>query len=177
MKNLIAITAFLALMAPLTFVHAAEEPTHKNLTDGQVYEIVKTRNDGEIMISKYVLATTTNPEVKKLAKYIIEQHTAMNLKKKEIIMAKSIQPQASWKSALLAEQIKEAHKKILALKGKELDMAYVMGRIDTNEFMIEGIKQNLIPIAKDPTLKKQLEATVRANELHLTEARVVRWTL
>lgn len=178
MNKLIAIPALLTLMATATSVHSyTQDPKTKNFNDGHISEILKTRNDGEIAISKYVLANAESPLVKEYAKHMIEDHSTNNLKKKSIIIKEAINLEPSWKSTQLQKEIKESHAKLLTLKGKELDVAYMDDQIKVHEGMVEGIKANLIPIAKRPALKKHLEMTVEVDELHLNQARAIRWNL
>ncbi|MES2526547.1 MAG: DUF4142 domain-containing protein [Bdellovibrionota bacterium] len=169
MKRLIAIS-LLSLMA--SAAHSAEK-----FTDGQVSQILTTRNDGEVLLARHVLDNSKNAAVKEFAQHMLDDHSLNNMQKKNITSTKAITGEESWKSAELQKEISASQKKIFALKGKALDIAYIDDQIKIHEGMVEGIQQNLIPVAKEPALKKHLEMTVRKDEIHLNQARAVRWTL
>ncbi len=170
MKKLIAISTLLSLMASSAIAEAT-------FTDGQVSEILTTRNDGEVLLARHVLENSTNPNVKEFAQHMLDDHSLNNVQKKNITTSKAISPESSWKSAELHKEITATQKKIFSLKGKALDIAYIDDQIKIHEGMVEGIKENLIPVAKEPALKKHLEMTARRDEIHLNQAKAVRWTL
>ncbi len=172
MKKLIATSALLTVMISCSHDHAA-----KNFSDGQVSKILTTRNDGEVLLARHVIANSKNADVKEFAQHMIDDHGLNDVKKSGILTAESIEQEDSWKSNELQNEIIESQNKLLPLKDKALDVAYIDDQIEIHEGMIEGIKTNLIPVAKEPSLKKHLELTVKKDEIHLQHAKFVRSNL
>ncbi|MES2526548.1 MAG: DUF4142 domain-containing protein [Bdellovibrionota bacterium] len=171
MKKIFAITALLALSSQAFSLEIKDW-----FSDGQTLEILKTRNDGEIAISRYVISKSTNSDVKKFAQQNIDDHTLNNMKRSELVTPEN-KPETSWKIEVFKKEIAESQKKLLTLQGKELDVAYVNDRIKYHEGIIDGIKHNLFPITFEPSLKKHLESVLQKEQQHLNLAKALRQKL
>ena len=169
MKKLISLFALLTLMASYSQAHA--------FTDGQVSEVLKTRNSGEIVFARHVISNGSSAEVRKFAQEMLDDHTLNNEKINEILKAASLKPETSSKIAEVRSDLMVSQKKLFPLKGKELDIAYLDEQIRTHGGIVEGIKANLVPAAKNPALKIHLDVSARVNEMHLEQAKALRATL
>ncbi len=174
MNRTFAIATLIALTVSVSNVYSLENKDW--FTDAQSLEILKTRNDGEITIARYVLSKSTNSDVKKFAQQIIDDHTLNNMKRSEFVTADN-KPESSWKVEEFRKEISDAQKKLLPLQGKDLDLAYVNDRIKAHEQIIDGIKNNLMPITFEAALKKHLESVVQKEQQHLTLAKALRQKL
>jgi putative membrane protein len=119
----------------------------------------------EIELSKVVLAGTTNPDIKKYAQMIVDEHTAAASKLSTIAASKQITLPASLSDAS-QKDVDNLGKK----KGKDLDKSYMGMMVDDHKKAVDAFqKEN--DNTKDADLKNFAMETLPTLQKHLDAAK------
>jgi len=152
---------------------ATEKPKSEKLKDEQVSKILTTVNDGEIALANHVLSETTNPEIKKFAQHMVNDHQMNNSEARDIIAKEKIAPLDSSKSAELKTKNEQSRQKLMSMKGKELDKAYIDDQVKAHQMVLDDLNNKLIPNTHDSMLKAHLERTSKKVQEHLNHAKEI----
>jgi putative membrane protein len=157
---------------------AASAPAPMPLTDGQIIKVAETVDTGEIDQAKEVQKKAKNPEVKKLAARILQQHTknkqkSQSLAKKAQLTSEdsSVASDFNVKSEASLQTIKTAQ------APSEAERAFVDAQVRQQETALELLNTRLIPSAMNADLKAQLEETRKVIEKHIEETKRVQHAL
>lgn len=162
------------LTAGLSFAATSmKNPTDSKLNDEQVSKILTTVNDGEIALANHVLSETKNPEVKKFAQHMVNDHQMNNSKARDIIAKEKIAPMDSAKNTEMKMKSDESRAKLLSMTGKELDKAYIEDQVKTHKSVLDDLNNKLIPTTQDSMLKNHLEKTAKKVQEHLNHAKEI----
>lgn len=170
MKIKYSVPMFL-MTAFLGFNAIAATATKPN--DNEIAKIVETVNTGEIKMAEYAKKTSKNEEVKKFAEHMITDHS-MNDKKADAL---GVTPLENAKSLAMKKESEDSMNKIISLRGAEFDKAYIADQLKVHEKVLNDLKTNLIPNAKNPDLKAHLEMTAKKVETHIEHAKSIQSTL
>jgi Predicted outer membrane protein len=167
---------FAKLLLPLIATAMFSAPAlAANPTDGEIAEIMKTANEGEIDAAKVAEKHASSPEVKGYAKEMVEAHKQNEKDGKEAFKAGKISP----KNNDVAKAMKKDTKaKIKALKEHkkdtaEFDRAYIDSQVAMHQQLLNDLDSNLIPNAKSEDLKSYLTKTREHVQEHLTKAQQI----
>lgn len=173
MKNVALSFMPILLTAGISFAATSMPPMNGKLNDEQVSKILTTVNDGEIALANHVLSETKNPEVKKFAQHMVNDHQMNNSTARDIIAKEKIAPMESPKSVELKAKGEESRVKLLSMTGKELDKAYIEDQVKTHKMVLDDLNKKLIPTTEDSMLKSHLEKTAKKVEEHLNQAKEI----
>lgn len=144
------------------------------LTDAQIVKVAETVNQGEIEQSKEIQKKAKNPQVKKLAAHMIQQHTKAQKADEKLGKKAQITPEDSSVSTELASNSQQVVENIkTASAPADAERAYIDAQVKQHETVLELLNTRLIPSAVNAELKAQLEETRSMVEHHIEEARKV----
>jgi putative membrane protein len=139
-------------------------------SDPQIAHIVVTADKIDIDAGKYAEKHTKNPEIKKFAKQMVTDHTAVNKKATDLAKKLKVTPEDNDTSKSLEKGADENMANLKNLKGADFDKAYIDHEVAYHQAVLDAINKTLIPNAKNEQLKKLLEQTAPAIEAHLKHA-------
>lgn len=145
------------------------------LTDGQIAKVAETVDKGEIDQAKEVQKRAKNPQVKKLAAHLIQNHTKSKQKGQSLVKKEELTPESS---ALCDELSAKVEKNLQTIKEAaapaDAERAYIDAQVAQHEEVLQLLNSKLIPSAVNTDLKAQLEETRKMVEEHIEQARKVK---
>jgi putative membrane protein len=152
---------------------AAETPKAESQgpNDAQIAHIVVTADMIDINAGKLAESKTKNPEVKKFAKQMVTDHTAVNKQASALAKKLGVTPEDNDTSKSLMKGADEHMAKLKKMKGSEFDKEYVDHEVAYHEAVLSAIDKTLIPSAKNAELKALIEKVRPAFEAHLQHAK------
>ena len=171
MKHLFSLTLSALLLAPCAF--AADSPAAGGPNDAQIAHIVVTANSIDVNAGKLAEKKSKNPEVKKFAKQMVTDHTAVNAQATALAKKLGVTPEDNDTSKSLEQGAKENMAKLNDLKGAAFDKEYVDHEVAYHQAVIDAINKTLIPSAQNAELKGLIEKVRPAFAEHLDHAKMV----
>lgn len=168
----LSLTAF---SAETTAPAAATAPAGP--TDPQIAGIVVTANQVDIEAGNAAVKKSKSAEVKKFAKQMITDHTAVNKSASDLVKKLKVTPEDSDTSKSLKQGGVDNLAALKDLKGKDFDKAYVDHEVAYHEQVLEAIDKTLIPSAKNEELKALIVKVRPAFAAHLEHAKHMQSTL
>ncbi len=149
MNKIIKSIAFAA--ATLIGIHASSV-TAAPLNDETIFAIFDQANMADIATGRLGWSKSQNPEVRKLAKMVITDHSAVQHMGREIakelnILGTPPENDQSWAAQAAALS------KLSALSGEEFDTAYLRHEIAYHTAVIDAINTTLLPSIQNPKFK------------------------
>lgn len=141
------------------------------VTDPQIAAIVVTANQVDIDAGKVAAARTHNPEVRKFAKLMISDHTAVNKSATELVTKLKVKPESNETSRSLAAGGKKNLAHLRSLNGRKFDRDYVDHEVAYHQQVLDAIDKVLIPGASNQELKDLLVKVRPAIAAHLEHAK------
>lgn len=149
----------------------AEAPA---LTDGNVVAILGASGEAEIVPSRSVLDRVENEQVKRFARHMVTQHTALNDTVSTVARQNNITPAPNEVSAQLDSTSTATVQRLQGLSGAQLDRAYMQYMVASHEGARQAVTKDLIPSAQNPQLRATIQQDVlRVVDAHLAEARQI----
>jgi putative membrane protein len=140
------------------------------LTDGQILQILRDKNDAEIKQAKEAKDEGMSDAVKGVADMLINDHEASNKQIDELLDGE-LNLQDSPLGETLSKQAEETHELLQDLAGVQYDCAYLEQQVAQHEAAIDTSKNHLVPNAKDAGVKQFLTALGPKLERHLQMAK------
>lgn len=168
MKKTLAILAC-TLFLP-SFWAQAQQPA---LDDAQILQALTVANDLDVANGKLAEKKASNGEVKSFARRMVADHQQANDEGKTVSKQTKMSPRASALSDDLKASGKEAMKEIHDLKGGDFDRAYIKNEVLLHQKVLDTIDNNLMPNAKDPSVKALLSKVRPVIASHLEHAKKI----
>lgn len=140
------------------------------LTDGQILQIVRTLNDGEIKQAKEAEDEGESEAVKQVAEMIISDHEAANEQIDDLLDG-PMNLEDSPLNDMLGKQAEETHELLQDLSGNQYDCNYLQQQVAQHEAAIQTARTQLEPNARDSRVKSFLTAMGPKLEHHLQMAK------
>lgn len=183
-RNALTAAAALCLAAALPLQAQDKTPTpsaRKDATgksaaqlsseDRNALENLAQADLAEIQAGKLAAQKATNPEVKKFAQHMVQDHTAMLKEGEKIARAHGVKPPTS------PGLTHQAKLKILEMKsGQNFDRDYMDQMVSSHEDALELARETARD-AKNPALKAHAEKGATKIQEHLAQARKLHETL
>jgi putative membrane protein len=147
------------------------------LTDAQITQVVLTVDKGETELGKLAKVTSKNPEVKKFADDMIQDHTESQLKAINLSKKLAITPMESEQSMMVKKDGDQTKAKLMNLKGKDFDKAYIDSMVQAHQKVLNRIDNELLPEAKNEDLKAMLQTKRTSVSQHLNHAKAVQTSI
>jgi putative membrane protein len=149
---------------------ASDDKRAQKPTDPEIAAIVVTANQIDIDAGKLAQSKSTNPEVKKFAERMVEDHTSVNAKASALAQKLNLTPEESETSRSLKKGAEQTMTRLQSLEGAEFDRAYVDNEVAYHQAVIGVMNKQLVPSAKNAELKKLLVQSGPAFTAHLKHA-------
>jgi putative membrane protein len=175
-RNFLA-TLCLLVSATALAAEPAKPAAAAGPTDPQIASIVVTANTVDIDAGKLAQSKSSNKEVKKFAKQMVTDHTAVNKSAVDLVTKLKVTPEDNDTSRSLKKGGDDNVAKLKSLKGKDFDKAYVDNEVAYHQAVIDAVDKTLIPSAKNEELKALLVKVRPALVAHLEHAKHLQSTL
>lgn len=136
------------------------------LTDGQILQIVRTLNDGEIKQADEAIDEGESDEVKRLAEMIKTDHENSNEALDELLEGDR-NLEDSPMDDMLKASAEDTHERLQDLAGNQYDCAYIQAQIDQHTAALDMAKNQLTPNAQSADVGKFLTTKAASLEHHL----------
>lgn len=169
---------FIAATALAISAHAAPPPAQPApLADAEVLGLLATANDAGINAGQVAISKGQKQVVKDFALKMVTEHTANNVKIKEVETKSQVIRAESDVSRELKKNADAAIEKLKNTPDADFDKAYIDGQVQMHQELLTALDQNLIPNAKNADVKAYLTETRGAVEAHLKEAQAIQASL
>ncbi len=149
----------------------APKMSYESITDAQIIGILDTVNLGEIDEGKLMVAKTTNPEVKKHAQMMIDEHTAMTKRAAEMAKKAKVTAADSKTRTELQTHMKESMAEMKGEAAAQADRHYIDHSVMAHQQVLDMIDGQLIPNAKHADVKALLAEARPKVAMHLEDAK------
>jgi putative membrane protein len=169
MKALMILTS----LAFAASAYAAEPTKAAGPTDPEIAHIVVTADTIDITAGKLAMKDSKNKEVKKFAKQMVTDHSAVNKQASDLAKKLHVTPADNATSKSLMTGADENIAKLKTLKGKAFDKEYVDHEVAFHQAVLDAIDKTLIPSAQNAELKGLIEKVRPAIAAHLEHAKML----
>ena len=149
----------------------------QGVTDPQIAKIVVTANQVDIDAGKLAASKATNPEVKKFAQTMVNDHTGVNKQAVALVTKLKVTPADNDTAKSLYDGGKSNVTNLTGLKGKEFDKAYIDHEVAYHTAVLDAVDNTLIPGAQNAELKALLVKVRPAFAAHLEHAKMIQASL
>ena len=139
-------------------------------TDPQIAAIVVAANQVDIDAGKLAEKRSHDAEVKKFAKLMVTDHTAVNKQASALVHKLKVKPEPNDTSASLKKGGDENMAHLKTLKGAAFDKAYVDHEVAYHQAVLDALDKTLIPSADNAELKALMVKVRPAFVAHLEHA-------
>lgn len=136
------------------------------LNDLQIAHIAYTAGAIDIRYAHLALALSEDPEVRKFATLMIQDHTAVNNKALALVKKLQITPQDNPTSQQLVQQAKQIRTELSQLRGDAFAKRYAANELGYHQTVNNVVENTFIPNAKNPELKALLTAALQTFKVH-----------
>lgn len=172
MKNLKQKLQFPVVIIGLcTFLLFSCSERKEGLTDAEVASVAVTANQIDVNYGKIALESSQNPEVRKFAETMIEDHENIIEQAEELTSKLKVTPQDNALTKSLLDGEKEFTKKLKKESGDGFDQAYIENEVTYHSEVIAAVKNTLIPKTENEELKDMLVKVLPLLENHLEMAK------
>jgi putative membrane protein len=147
------------------------------LTDGQIAQVIKTVNEGEVDLGKVARSRAENKDVKEFAKQMVDEHKKSEKQVKDVAKKAKLELVKNDTSKSLEEMVDNQEDNLKKLKGADFDKAYIGHQITMHQQVLDDLNKKWIPAAQSAELKSYLETTKSNLEKHLSHAQQIQNTL
>lgn len=141
------------------------------LTDGKIAMIAVVADNNDIAYAHLAMALSSNPDVRRFAQTMLQDHAAVNELAGELAARLGIEPAESDVSRQLEAQAKTVIDRLTPLRGAEFDRTYAQNELAYHEFVNEALREQFIPAAQNEEFKAALEQALVVFEGHEKLAR------
>ena len=139
-------------------------------SDPQIVGIVVAANQIDINAGKLALAKSQNPEVRKFAQQMVDDHTSVQKSVFALGAKLHVKPADSPTEDALKKGAAESEAHLKTLSGAAFDRAYIDHEVAYHKQVIDAVKTTLIPDAQSAELKSALEGAAPMFQGHLEHA-------
>ena len=138
----------------------------QELNDLQIAHIAYTAGAIDIRYAHLALALSDDPEVRKFAALMIQDHTAVNNKALALVKKLQITPQDNPTSQQLVRQAKKIRAELSQLRGDAFAKRYAANELGYHQTVNNVVENTFIPNAKNAELKALLTAALQTFKVH-----------
>lgn len=162
MKNVrMAFCAVVSTVLISSFATADDGPT-----DMQIAHIAYTAGNIDIRYAHLALAKSKNPEVRRFAELMLQDHAAVNSQALALLNKLGASPQDNPTSQQLLKGADEKIAELSALDGAAFDRAYAANELGYHEFVNKTVENTFIPAADNREFKALLGQALKVFKVH-----------
>lgn len=169
--------ALLFSVALISMPSMAQSASAPQLTDPEIASVAVTANQIDVDYGKIALKKATNPELRKFAQTMIDDHTSIIAQAVALAKKLGVTPKDNAVTQSLLDGAKTTTKALNSKKGKAFDKAYIDNEVAYHDAVISTIKNVLIPETQNAELKDLLQSVMPLLEHHLEMAKMAQSNL
>jgi putative membrane protein len=143
------------------------------LSDSSIAHLVDIARDIDVAGADMARNKATNTEIKSFAERIKRDHLTEKAAAIGSLKQQGLKPEGNELSQSLSEVGAERSKELAGLSGPAYDKAYLENEIAYNVFVIGVLEVTALPSAKNPALKRLIEARLEIIKAHKRDAEVI----
>ncbi|MDB4977443.1 MAG: uncharacterized protein JWN48_5784 [Myxococcaceae bacterium] len=151
----------------------APAPVPATLSDAQTAKVLEAVDTGEIEQAKIAQKKSKNPQVKKFAAHMIQQHTKSKTKGAAWAKKAKLTPEESPVSQELTSKAAQQLEALNAADPALFDATYITGQVTQHDEVLTLINAQLEPNAQSPELKTMLGEVRTMVEGHIAEGKKI----
>ncbi|HVZ32232.1 MAG TPA: DUF4142 domain-containing protein, partial [Polyangiaceae bacterium] len=145
---------------------SATPEASKTLSDEEIAAITAAANNAEVDQGNLARAKARDPRVRDFGAMMIDHHEEARREQQSL----NIPEAESTESRELTRSANAAFQKLQHEQGSDFDRAYVQVQIDEHRKVLQSLRQELLPAAKNPKLEAYLQKITPTVESHLAQA-------
>jgi putative membrane protein len=154
-----ALAGLLCAASPASAQNAA-------LNDGQILRFVQTVNEGEIGGARLAMKRAKSPDVKSLAKHMLDDHLKSEKVIAETARKAKMKLANSEESLSLKNQVGVGEKELKAAKGADFDKEYAQAQAKMHAEVATTLQSKMMPAATSDAVKSTLAQTLSTVQEH-----------
>ena len=167
MKSAIVATLAIAVLAGTA---AAMRPTTTKLNDLEMTHVAVTASNIDIAYAHLALALSENPKIRKFAKTMIRDHSAVNEQVFALARKLGVTAQDNDLSRQLLAQAQETKDELNRLRGSEFDRRYAANEAAYHQ-VVNGVVQNdFIPNIENDEVRAAFQGALEIFLVHQKDA-------
>ncbi|MCR4377827.1 MAG: DUF4142 domain-containing protein [Rhodospirillales bacterium] len=170
-KNILKLCS-LSTLAALALLVSAPAQAGTGLDDETIYAIFDQANMADISTGRLGWKKAHAPEVKALAKMVVNDHSAVQQMGRELAQGLGYVGTPPDGDQSLADQA-QTLAKLEALSGPAFDRAYLLHEIAFHQAVIDAVKGTLLPSIKNPQFQNLVSNVLPGFEAHLAATKDV----
>ncbi|WP_437964600.1 DUF4142 domain-containing protein [Sorangium sp. So ce260] len=156
---------------------ATPQRAQVQVTDGAIAGVISASNQIEITQATIARKQARSREVKDFAREMLESHTQTARRLSALLQRLRIEVQPTRASAMLV-----AHGPLFAnylrrQPARKFDQAFIAAQVMTHRYTLRALDEQLIPKAKEPAFKEELQRIRDEVVSHLERAQAIQATL
>jgi putative membrane protein len=136
------------------------------LNDEQIVAITAAANDAEVDQGNLARATAKDPRIRDFAAMMVDHHSEARREQRSL----NIPEAASSDSDRRTREAQAAFQSLQHEQDGDFDAAYLHLQIEEHRNVLDTLKRELVPAAKNPQLRAFLQKIVPTVESHLAQA-------
>ena len=149
-----------------------------NFSDGQIMTIVKTIDQGEIDLGKYMESKAKNKEVVQFAQHMIKDHSQSKKAIEKLSDQMHLKTSASDQSQALEKATQNSMQILQEAKNeRERDRMYVEDQVKMHQTALNLVDNSLTPSAKKDAVREELQKVHGLVQEHLAHAKALQFTI
>jgi putative membrane protein len=147
------------------------------LSDAQIAAIVVTANQIDIENGQLADVKGQNPEVRRFAQRMMEDHRAVNQSATDLVSRLGVTPEESPTSRTLKTSADQTREQLKRKRAAEFDRAYVDNEVAYHQAVLQMLDSTLIPSATNGELRSLLQSVRPSFVAHLEHAQTIQKSL
>ena len=165
-RLVVAVASVVALALGLSPANA-QDKSKLSKADRQSLQKMAMADMAEIQTGKLAAQKASNPEVKKFAEHMVQEHTKMLEEGKKLAQANGVKPPSA-----PDKKHQEAMKKLQGMSGADFDRRYMQQMVKDHQDVLKVAEKSAAE-AKNPELKAHAKAGTPHIQEHLAMARKI----
>ncbi|KYG02431.1 hypothetical protein BE21_05190 [Sorangium cellulosum] len=157
--------------------HATPKRAHTQVSDGAIAGVVSASNQLEISMATIARKQARSREVKDFACEMIEAHTQAERRLSALLRRHRIQVQPTRVSAMLVGHAPLFAAYLRRQPAQKFDQAFMNAQVMTHRYQLRMLDEQLIPKAKEPALRQELQRVREQVVHHLEHAQAIQANL
>lgn len=171
--NLLKSALVIGIAASIQFSAVSAEQSPANLDDLEIAHVAYIADNIDIKYAHLALAISDNPEIRKFAKTMIRDHTAVNEQALALLAKLNANPKDNFLSKALTKNSKTIINDLAKLRGAEFDMKYAKNELAYHKAVNDLVKNSFIPNIENKDVKALFEAGLKIFQTHQSHAEMM----